>query len=249
MTELVPRTFERDMYGPATARFETPGCLVPTVDWLCPLQTVKELKRKNYETSGPRAKRKPNPKWKGTAVRPSSSKSRSHSWLDSAGYEQAWYGVADSAHDEQAWSGAAASANATPAAAVVAGDVWPLLAEPDNADTDMNVVAKPDDAETKTNVVDTAKPDDAETATNVVDTPGDADTDLKSALAAFQAALKNVGGAQVTLNVMLNSGESSTQQRTPRASRWFFSNWWMESMKSVLSIGASGPAGPPLIIR
>ena len=38
MTELVPRTFERDMYGPATARFETPGCLVPTVDWLCPLQ-------------------------------------------------------------------------------------------------------------------------------------------------------------------------------------------------------------------
>jgi hypothetical protein len=265
------------MYGPATARFETPGCLVPTVDWLCPLQTVKKLKRKNYETSGPRAKRKPNPKWKGTAVRPSSSKSRSHSWLDSAGYEQAWYGVADSAHDEQAWSGAAASANATPAAAVVAGDVCRLLAEPDNADTDMNVVAKPDDAETKTNVVDeaddaetktnvvdeakpddaetktnvvdTAKPDDAETATNVVDTPGDADTDLKSALAAFQAALKNVGGAQVTLNVMLNSGESSTQQRTPRASRWFFSNWWMESMKSVLSIGASGPAGPPLIIR
>ena len=258
MTELVPRTFERDMYGPATARFETPGCLVPTVDWLCPLQTVKELKRKNYETSGPRAKRKPNPKWKGTAVRPSSSKSRSHSWLNSAGYEQAWYGVADSAHDEQAWSGAAASANATPAAAVVAGDVWRLLAEPDNADTDMNVVAKPDDAETKTNVVDeaddaetktnvvdTATPDDAETATNVVDTPDDADTELKSALAAVQAALKNVGGAKVTLNVTL----PSTQQRTPRASRWFFSNWWMESMKSVLSIGASGPAGPPLIIR
>jgi hypothetical protein len=290
------------MYGPATARFETPGCLVPTVDWLCPLQTVKELKRKNYETSGPRAKRKPKPKWKGTAVRPSSSKSRSHSRLDSAGYEQAWYGVADSAHDEHAWSGAAASADATPAAAVVAGDDWhgwpwpkpddatPAAAvvagdvwhgwpwpKPDDADTDTNVVAKPDDAETKTNVVDKAddaetktnvvdkakpddaetktnvvdkaKPDDAETATNVVDTPDDADTELKSALAAFQAALKNVGGAQVTLNVMLNSGESSTQQRTPRASRWFFSNWWMESMKSVLSIGASGPAGPPLIIR
>ena len=152
-------------------------------------------------------------------MRPSSSKSRTHNWLDDTGYEQAWDGVADSAHDEQAWSGAAASADAT------------------------------DDAETKTNVVDKAKPDDAETAMNVVDTPDDADTELKSALATLQAVLKNVGGAKVSLNVTLNSGEPSTQQRTPRASRWFFSKWWIESMKSVLSIGASGPAGPPLIIR
>ena len=249
MTELVPRTFERDMYGPVTARFETPGCLVPTVDWLCPLQTVNKLIRSSYETNGPCAKVKPTKKSVQTAVQPSSLKSRTHNWLDDTVYEQAWDGVADSAHDEQAWSGAAASADATPAAAVVAGDVWPVWPKPDDADTDTNVVAKPDDAETKTNVVDTAKPDDAETATNVVDTPDDANTELKSALATLQAALKNVGGAKVSLNVTLNSGESSTQQRTPRVSRWFFSKSWMESMKSVLSIGASGPAGPPVIIR
>ena len=277
MTELVPRTFERDMYGTVTARFETPGCLVPTVDWLCPLQTVNKLIRSSYETNGPCAKVKPTKKSVQTAVQQSSLKSRTHNWLDDTVYEQAWDGVADSAHDEQAWSGAAASANATPAAAVVAGDVWPVWPKPDDADTDTNVVAKPDnaetktnvvdkaddaetktnvvdkakpdDAETKSNVVDKAKPDDAETATNVVNTRDDANTELKSAVAKLQAALKNVVGAKVSLNVTLNYGESSTQQRTPRASRWFFSKWWMESMKSVLSIGASGPAGPPVIIR
>jgi hypothetical protein len=266
------------MYGPVTARFETPGCLVPTVDWLCPLQTVNNLIQSNYETNGPRAKGTPTTTWARTAVRPSSSKSRTHSCLDDTGLQNIWDGVTVSAHDEQAWSGAAAPADTTPAAAIVAGDDdWPAWPWPDNADTDTNVVAKPDDAETKTNVVDKAddaepqtnvvdkakpddaetktnvvdkaKPDDAETAMNVVDTPDDADTDLTSAVATLQALLKHVGGAEVSLNVTLNSGESSTQQRTPRASRWFFSNWWMESMKSVLSIGASGPAGPPLIIR
>jgi hypothetical protein len=271
------RQDKRDMYGPVTARFETPSCLVPTVDGLCPLQTVNKLIRSSYETNGPCAKVKPTKKSVQTAVQPSSLKSRTHNWLDDTVYEQAWDGVADSAHDEQAWSGAAASADATPAAAIVAGDVWPDWPKPDDADTDTNVVAKPDnaetktnvvdkaddaetktnvvdkakpdDAETKSNVVDKAKPDDAETATNVVNTRDDANTELKSAVAKLQAALKNVVGAKVSLNVTLNSGESSTQQRTPRVSRWFFSKWWMESMKSVLSIGASGPAGPPVIIR
>ena len=70
MTELVSRTFERDLRVPVTAHFETPGCLVPTVDWLCPLQTVTELKN-----PAPKAKVRPSSSSK------TSSSSRALRWL------------------------------------------------------------------------------------------------------------------------------------------------------------------------